>query len=197
MKRGLPDFFTIKSMKRSENKRTNCSNWNPKYISPCIHVIYTMHTLSIMIGYFPSAILGKTPSPTPNQAGIPRIGSTTNWLLPNKLNSKKHSAQMWFISGMKYYYSYAVFRGFFCKYTIWFFFLHGKKTPPLTAEHQPAALARFSTCLIDGDKTIMAEVKSRDKTVEPEQWISSWPLVGNEGINLSMGILGIHSLIPY
>ncbi len=127
MKRGLPDFFTIKSMKRSENKRTNCSNWNPKYISPCIHVIYTMHTLSIMIGYFPSAILGKTPSPTPNQAGIPRIGSTTNWLLPNKLNSKKHSAQMWFISGMKYYYSYAVFRGFFCKYTIWFFFYMGKK----------------------------------------------------------------------
>ena len=24
-----------------------------------------------------------------------------------------------------------------------------------------------------------------------------WPLVGNEGINLYIGILGIHSLIPY
>ena len=51
---------------------------------------------------------------------------------------------------------------------LYVFFLHGKKTSPLTAEHQPAALARFSTCLIDGDKTIMAEVKSR-KSVEPEQ----------------------------
>ena len=27
--------------------------------------------------------------------------------------------------------------------------------------------------------------------------ISGWPLVGNEGINLYIGILGIHSLIPY
>ena len=26
---------------------------------------------------------------------------------------------------------------------------------------------------------------------------SGWPLVGNEGINLYIGILGIHSLIPY
>ena len=29
-----------------------------------------------------------------------------------------------------------------------------------------------------------------------QQW-SGWPLVGNEGINLYIGILGIHSLIPY
>ena len=28
-------------------------------------------------------------------------------------------------------------------------------------------------------------------------WFTSWPLVGNEGINLYIGILGIHSLIPY
>ena len=27
--------------------------------------------------------------------------------------------------------------------------------------------------------------------------ITGWPLVGNEGINLYIGILGIHSLIPY
>ena len=27
--------------------------------------------------------------------------------------------------------------------------------------------------------------------------ITGWPLVGNEGINLYNGILGIHSLIPY
>ena len=27
--------------------------------------------------------------------------------------------------------------------------------------------------------------------------LASWPLVGNEGINLYIGILGIHSLIPY
>ena len=26
---------------------------------------------------------------------------------------------------------------------------------------------------------------------------TGWPLVGNEGINLYIGILGIHSLIPY
>ncbi len=30
-----------------------------------------------------------------------------------------------------------------------------------------------------------------------KQQISGWPLVGNEGINLYIGILGIHSLIPY
>ena len=28
-------------------------------------------------------------------------------------------------------------------------------------------------------------------------YISGWPFVGNEGINLYIGILGIHSLIPY
>ena len=42
-----------------------------------------------------------------------------------------------------------------------------------------------------GDATGSEAVKSR------LSFFSSWPLVGNEGSNLYIGILGIHSLIPH
>ncbi len=40
-------------------------------------------------------------------------------------------------------------------------------------------------------------LKTFFKSYEKTDPFSSWPLVGNDGINLYIGILGIHSLIPY
>ena len=46
-----------------------------------------------------------------------------------------------------------------------------------------------------GLKTLQACETKQKKALG---WVfTGWPLVGNEGINLYIGILGIHSLIPY
>ena len=50
--------------------------------------------------------------------------------------------------------------------------------------------------LVEKGKSCFGELFAVD-FLAVKNFFSGWPLVGNEGINLYMGILGIHSLIPY
>ena len=58
----------------------------------------------------------------------------------------------------------------------------------------------FNVYMGDRDPEVGRSKKHQRYTIPIQKngwFLSGWPLVGNEGINLYIGILGIHSLIPY
>ncbi len=72
---------------------------------------------------------------------------------------------------------------------------------------QPPRNESMMTLCTSGNTTTSAVTAITEKSsgdgvetpsiAEGEHPVAGWPLVGNEAINLYIGILGIHSLIPY